>query len=307
MRKDLKKMRTLYDEGVNIIKHIKKESQSDKNSSEMITISYDLQSGNYIKKALEYPEWEDEYSNIFAKVLNQLGEYDSILEVGVGEATTLNNILSRISNVPSGIFGFDISYSRIQYAMNYLKKKNVKNSTLFMGDLFNAAILDNSIDVVYTSHSLEPNGGREAEALSELYRITKKYLVLFEPSHELADSETKSFMEQHGFVKNLYSTAVKLGYKVIEHKLLIGQDPISVNKNNTAVLVIEKINDFNSVSPSLQEIPLACPITKAPLELIRNNYYCKESLLLYPIADQIPCLLPENAIIATHYMDDFEE
>ena len=229
MRKDLKKMRTLYDEGVNIIKHIKKESQSDKNSSEMITISYDLQSGNYIKKALEYPEWEDEYSNIFAKVLNQLGEYDSILEVGVGEATTLNNILSRISNVPSGIFGFDISYSRIQYAMNYLKKKNVKNSTLFMGDLFNAAILDNSIDVVYTSHSLEPNGGREAEALSELYRITKKYLVLFEPSHELADSETKSFMEQHGFVKNLYSTAVKLGYKVIEHKLLIGQDPISVN------------------------------------------------------------------------------
>ena len=303
MRKDLKKIRKLYDEGVNIIKYIKNESQSDKNTSEMVMISYDLQAGSYIKKAQENPKWESEYSDAYAKIFDQLGKYHSILEVGVGEGTTLYNLVSRMSNVPSNVYGFDISYSRIKYAMNYLKKNNINNSTLFMGDLFNAAIQDNSIDVVYTSHALEPNGGREREALTELYRITKKYLVLFEPGYELADSETRAFMEQHGYAKNLYSTAMNLGYKVIEHKLIVEQDPISVNKNNTAVLVIEKKNDCDAVSASLQGIPLACPITKAPLELIRNNYYCKESLLLYPIVDQIPCLLPENAIISTHYLD----
>ncbi len=39
-------------------------------------------------------------------------------------------------------------------------------------------------------------------------------------------------------------------------------------------------------------------------EKIRDNYFSKESLLLYPIIEGIPCLLPENAIIATHYLDD---
>jgi uncharacterized protein YbaR (Trm112 family) len=40
-------------------------------------------------------------------------------------------------------------------------------------------------------------------------------------------------------------------------------------------------------------------------EKIRDNYFSKESLLLYPIIEMIPCLLPENAIIATHYLDEF--
>ncbi len=299
MRKDLKKLKQLYCDNVNIIDYIKNETNAGKNTSEMIMISYDLQAGSYIKKALKYPEWENEYSNAYVKVLNQLGEYDSILEVGVGEATTLSNILSKISNVPSDIFGFDISYSRIQYAISYLKKKNVKNSTLFMGDLFNTAIQDSSIDIVYTNHSLEPNRGQEKEALLELYRITGRYLNLFEPIYELASDESKKYMEKHGYIQGLYSTAIELGYKVIEYKILFESNPISLN--NTGVLIIEK----NSSNKTKVVNPLACPITKAPLELIRNNYYCKESLLLYPIIDGIPCLLPDNAIIATHYLDEF--
>ncbi len=298
MLKDLKKLKQLHCDNVNIIDYIKNETNAGKNTSEMIRISYDLQAGNYIKKASKNPEWENEYSNAYAKVLNQLGGYDSILEVGVGEATTLYNILSRISNVPSGIFGFDISYSRIKYAMNHLRKNNVKDSTLFVGDLFNAAIQDNLIDVVYTSHSLEPNGGREIDALSELCRITNKYLVLFEPMYEFASDESQKYIEKHGYIQGLYSTAIELGYKVIEHKILFESNPMSLN--NTGVLIIEK----NSSNKAEVLNPLGCPITRAPLELIRNNYYCKESRLLYPVVDQIPCLLPENAIIATHYLDD---
>jgi len=197
-------------------------------------------------------------------------------------------------------YGFDISYSRIRYALNHLKNEGIKNTMVFLGDLFRSPIQDNSIDVVYTNHTLEPNGGREIDALSELYRITRKYLVLFEPNYELGGNETKVFMERHCYVRNLHSTAVKLGYKVVEHKLLFDRNPLS--PNNTGILIIEKKDDCETLSP--RKIPLACPVTKAPLELIRNNYYCRESLLLYPIVEGIPCLLPENAIIATHYLDD---
>ena len=77
-----------------------------------------------------------------------------------------------------------------------LALKNIFNSGLFVGDLFNAPIEDSSFDVVYTSHSLEPNGGFERKALIELHRITRKYLVLFEPIYELGSSKSKVFMEK---------------------------------------------------------------------------------------------------------------
>lgn len=298
MRKDLKKLKQLYDDGVNIIEHMKRCSGFGINTLEMIRISYDLQAGCRIKNEIEYSEWENEYSNVYAETLNQLGCHGSIMEAGTGEGNTLNNILSRIVPVPSKSYGFDISYSKIRYAIDYFKKKDVKNSTLFMADLFNIPVQDNSIDIVYTNHALEPNGGREKEALPELYRVTKKYLVLFEPIYELAGYESKKYMEKHGYVRNLYSTAIGLGYKVIEYKILFESNPRSLN--NWGVLIIEK-RHVNKAGPLN---PFVCPITKAPLELIRNNYYCRDSFLLYPVVEQIPCLLPENAIIATHYLDD---
>ena len=44
-------------------------------------------------------------------------------------------------------------------------------------------------------------------------------------------------------------------------------------------------------------------ITKLPLSLTNKHQFCKESLLVYPVINDIPCLLPENAIIATHFLD----
>ena len=298
MIEELEKIKQLYNKGVNIAEYLKCSSNSRINTTEMIMISYDLQAGNYIKKASENPEWENQYSKALAEVLKKLGKPNSILEVGVGEATTLINVMSKLSSTPGNILGFDISYSRIRYAIDYCQQKKMESVKLFMGDLFSTPIMDNSIDVVYTSHSIEPNGGREKEALNELYRVTNRYLVLFEPSYEFAGDKAKKYMEKHGYIRNLYSTAIESGFKVVENKLLFESNPLSLN--NTGVLIIEKNRDYSSEVSNY----LACPITKAPLELIRNNYFCKKSLLLYPVLDGIPCLLPNNAIIATKYLDD---
>ncbi len=295
---DLKKLQELYQNQVNIIRYLKNKNKDDINTREEIMISYDLQAGSYIKETQSNPEWGNIWSNALSDVLNKLGYYDSILEVGVGEATTLINVLLKLLNIPSNIFGFDISYSRIRYAMKYVKKYNINNIDLFVGDLFNAAFLDNSIDIVYSSHSLEPNRGRENEALMELYRITKKYLVLFEPAYEFANEKLKNYMDYHGYVRNIWKSAEELGYKVVEHKLIFKDNPKTLN--NTAVTVIEKNKILRNETKSF----LACPISKRPLNITRGNYYCSDSLLLYPIIDNIPCLLPENAVIATHYMDE---
>ena len=238
MIEELENMKKFYNKGVNIIEYLKSNSHYKINTTEMIMISYDFQAGTYIKKALENPEWEKKYSSTLASVINKLGKHNSILEVGVGESTTLINVMSKLIFHPKNIFGFDISFSRIRYAIDYCQQKKIKNVKLFMGDLFNAPILDNSIDVVYTSHSIEPNGGREKEALTELYRITNRYLVLFEPAFEFASDESKKYMENHGYVKNIWKIAKELGYNVIEHKLLFKDNPRSLN--NTGVTIIEK-------------------------------------------------------------------
>ena len=136
---DLKKIQDLYRNKVNIIQYLKNKNKNDINTREEIMISYDLQAGSYIEETLSNPEWGDRYSSALSDVLNKLGCYNSILEVGVGEATTLINVLLKLLNTPTNIFGFDISYSRIRYAMKYVKKYNINNIDLFVGDIFNAA------------------------------------------------------------------------------------------------------------------------------------------------------------------------
>ena len=299
-KESLNIIKNIYAKGGNIIQYLKDSGNLKNNTDEIIMISYDLQSGNYIKYVKENPEFNEKYTLAVSKIFNKIGiKCNSILEVGVGEATTLANLIPKLQNIPKKIYGFDLAWSRVRYALEYMKKKNILNSFLFTGDLFNIPLADDSIDIVYTSHSIEPNRGREKEALLELMRITKKYLILLEPGYEFASAEAQKRMEKHGYIKNLYSTAISLGLKVIEHSLFnIYSNPL----NPTGLMIIEKDPKNNKDVHN----PLICPITKTPLELIRNSFFTKEGLLVYPIIDGVPCLLRDNAIIATHYVDNFE-
>lgn len=290
----LNKIKALYKNGTNILDYFKNQSKELDNSTEAILISYDFQAGSYTEYAKEKFEYLKNYTNAIAGVIQNLGNFSSIMEVGVGEATTLANVIIKFDQNPKQVLGFDISWSRIKFAKQNTKKHNITNCTLFTGDLFNIPLLSNSVDIVYTSHSIEPNGGREKEALVELYRITNKYLVLLEPCYELGNNAAKARMERLGYVKNLTTITKELGYQVVEHRLF---DYCSNPLNPTGLTIIIKNGNAENVESPL----LACPITKAPLEKIRDHYFCKDSLLVYPVIDDIPCLLSNNAIIASHY------
>lgn len=127
----------------------------------------------------------------------------------------------------------------------------------------------------------------------ELYRITSKYLILLEPSYEFASEEAKKRMDEHGYVRNLYSTSKELGYDVIEHRLF----DLSINPLNPTGLIIIKKGLESDVKD-----PLCCPITKTGISKIKGSYFSEESLIVYPVIDDIPCLLPENGIVATKFI-----
>lgn len=298
--KQLKDVKELYNQQGNIIQHLRQNDGADANSTSDILISYDFQAGSYIQHYQHNKELRDSFATKLAVILDGLGSFNSLLEAGVGEAVTLGNMISRLQSKPESIYGFDLSWSRIKYALKFLSNIGVSATELITGDLFCSPFQDNSIDVVYTVHSIEPNGGREREALTELYRVARNYLVLVEPAFEFADEQSKQRMLSHGYITNLYETAMELGYDIIEHRLF----DVSLNPQNpTGLIIIRKNNDEEQKRENDVSSPLCCPLTKAPIHRMKSAYYSPDSMLAYPILEGIPCLLPHNAIVATHFTD----
>jgi ubiquinone/menaquinone biosynthesis C-methylase UbiE/uncharacterized protein YbaR (Trm112 family) len=297
--KHIQKIKELYSKGENIIQYLRSLSNNEKNTFEDILISYDFQSGSYIKQFINNRDFNNKYCKELASIIDNLGGFDSIMEAGVGEATTLNTVIRNLKNQPQNILGFDISWSRLKFGKNLLKEFNINNVNLFAANLFELPLLDNSVDIIYTSHSVEPNGGKEEEAIKELYRVARKYVVLLEPAFEFADEEAKARMKKHGYVTELFSTIQKLGYKIIEHKLF---EFASNNLNPTGLTIIEK----NSHTQNSSEV--VCPITHSKLTKINDSLlFSKDCFISYPIIEDIPCLLKENSILTTHLLTDFNE
>jgi ubiquinone/menaquinone biosynthesis C-methylase UbiE len=287
----------IYKNGENITSHLKNLSNSERNNTEDILISYDFQAGSYIRYVKENKEYIDKYSQAIVNSIDKLWSYESILEIGVGESTTLANVLLKISQKKE-VYGFDLSRSRVKYGETYIKElwlEKQHNINLFTWDLFNIPLQDNSIDIIYTSHSIEPNGGKEKEALEELYRITGKYLILLEPSYPFASEEGKERMKKHGYITKLHDTAKELGYEIIEYRLF---DLYANPLNPTELIVIKK-----GSTGEKNTTPFICPNTKTALYKKADCYFSPEWLIAYPILGWIPCLLKENGIVATKYSE----
>ncbi len=287
------RIKELHEKGINIIEFLKKEEGRELNTLDDILISYDFQAGSYIKYTQENPSYNNLYTSAIAGILAKFEPYASILEVGVGEATTLGNIASKIDQRDNKkfFFGLDISWSRINCAISYLRQKEI-SADLFVADLFNIPLNDSSIDIIYTSHSIEPNGGREKEALKELYRVSRKYLVLLEPTNEFADEAGRSRMKKNGYIQNLAEIIAELKYNLIEYRLF----DVSANHLNPTGLYIIKKESVESNDPFF-----CCPISKSRLKEYNDHYFSKESLLSYPKINSIPCLCPSYGILTSKH------
>lgn len=290
----LSKINDLYiNGGTNIIDYLKSIKGNEQNSIEDILISYDFQSGSYTKGYIDNPQARDIYIDEVFQHISTL-EFNTLMELGVGEATTLGLLMKKMPTIKE-VYGLDLSWSRIKYANLFLQSLGLRTTNnLFTGDLFNIPLANDSIDLVYTNHSFEPNGGREKEALQEAYRVAKKYVVLIEPCYEIASLEGKRRMENLGYIQNLKGHIQDLGYKVIL------EEPIksSLNKLNPSKIIIIKKKSNNESTGIFM-----CPITKTNLTRFKTCYYSEDGMLAYPILEGIPCLIKDNAVVATKMMD----
>lgn len=287
----IQRVREIYAGGGNLMAFLRDLQQSQENSVEDIMIAYDFQAGSYIAAYERDPSYLNRYTEEMSRVIRELGPLQSILEVGVGEATTLG-VLARRLNPELEWWGFDVSWSRVRLGQDFARKLGV-NARLFCADLFNIPLSDGRADLVYTSHSIEPNGGREEEAIRELARVAGKYLLLLEPAHDLASPEARQRMERHGYVRNLPDAIRRAGLELVEHRLF----PVSANPLNPTGLYLIRVPEKGAP----RDGGLICPISKMPLAPGEHAYFCPSSSLAYPVLDGVPCLLQNNAILATRY------
>lgn len=295
LRRLVEGMRLAYGRGENAMAWARANEELSADVIDAALIAYDLQAGSYTALARKDPDYRKRWCDQLATLIGPWVEPgDRILEVGVGEATTLSGVVSALKQPTIQALGFDISWSRIQAGRNWLGENEI-SARLFVADLFNIPIADNAVDVVYTAHSLEPNGGRESAAISECLRIARKAVVLVEPIYELAPEAAQRRMTGHGYVRNLKETAVDLGAKVAEYALL---DVCANPLNPSGVLLLEKADPKPRLAADLLSC-WQCPITGSELVDEGDLYYARDVGLAYPVMRGIPLLRPEHAVVAS--------
>ncbi len=285
-------MRAAYQRGENAMAFARATTGAGSNSMVATLVAYDLQAGSYVAGMRANPDYAERWTRQLADLLAPWAENGaSLLEVGCGEATTLAGVVNKLPAIPDTVHGLDLSWSRCSVGRAWLREQGV-DARLVVGDLFTLPFADQSIDVVYTSHSLEPNGGREEAALRELLRVARRAVVLVEPIYELAPPEAQARMRSHGYVRDLAATAQSLGARVGEPRLL---EHVANPLNPSGVVTIEPAPRHANPAPAS---PWQCPLTGTPVTAGPDAYVSAGAGLAYPVLRDIPLLRAEHAVVA---------
>lgn len=302
LKYSMKDLNEAYARGENIIQLLKRGNSDSYNSAhkmKFIEIAYDLQSGSYIE-AMKDPEHAKNKRSKCAEMAEIVSKFHpnptALLKAGVGEAVTLAPFLDSFNGQIKFIEGFDISWSRVSYAKQFLRENGYDNVKLCTGTLQSIPYVDNAFDLIMTSHAVEPNGGFEEEILSELKRVSSNIVALFEPSFEMATEKGKARMISHGYVQKLPEIAQDLGFKILYNQAL--KSTMNIN-NPTAALILQT----PTVSIPSKQPSYACPISKKRLTPYDKGLFSKESFRYYPTINAIPTLRKKNGILASSIKD----
>jgi predicted O-methyltransferase YrrM/uncharacterized protein YbaR (Trm112 family) len=289
---DAREICALFDRGENVIEWINSREGAERNSATAILYAYDAQAGSYVK-LLEDPgirELKDKVGRHLATIVDGLAPA-SVLEAGIGEATSFVPMLRHLKAKPAHILGFDISLSRLLFARRHLAQHGTDRAVLFAGKLDRIPLAAASVDVVLTIHALEPNHGYEEVMLAELLRVARRHLVLVEPSYEYASSEARARMDRFGYVRGIPETLKRLGYSP-----RIERFPYNTNPLNEAALIIV---DKAASAPRADAPQFVSPISGGNLLARQDCWYCSDDGHAFPVIAGIPCLIVENGVLVS--------
>ena len=267
-------LKKLYLNKTNITQYLRKKTNLPE--QEIIKLSYDIQSGSYVKNFNHFKS-----KKVLSQVIKEINStnFKSLMDFGCGELTNFYTLIDNIKTKNKLFVANDLSFTRILIGKKFLKKKKKKiQIKLFSNNSIRIPLPDNSIDIVTSCHALEPNRNNAHKILKELWRISKKKLILLEPNNQLGDKLIKKRFEENNYILDLEKKIKKitLKYKIINNKYNI--NPL----NPASIFILEKNsnqkNKFNFINPKDSS-----DILKKKL----NFYYSQKTGQLFPIVDDI--------------------
>jgi len=281
----LRRIHTAYELGINLTELLKNEGMPL--DSQVIEIIYDLQAGSYTKYLKENNKSAEKFTTEVVQVIQPyILSGSSLLDAGTGEATSLISILKGLK-LQIEIFAFDISWSRLSFAIANSKNSNV-DINFAVGNMLNIPVPTSSVDTVLTVHAIEPNGGLELEILRELARVSKNYVVLIEPDFGSATNEQQNRMKSLSYIGPLEDAINASGLRLIEKvKVVNNSNPL----NCASIFVLRKVNLHGEGSERIKWVD---PILYQELSEFEGGLRNQQGLW-YPVLRGIPFLRPEDS------------
>jgi ubiquinone/menaquinone biosynthesis C-methylase UbiE len=289
---DAREIRGVYERGENIMRWVNAREGVADNSITAILYSYDMQAGSYVEQLRDpiVHGIKQQLGECLAAILDEIAP-QSLLEAGTGEATSLVPILDHMKTRPRHLLGFDLSLSRLLFADRHLADHGHHDVVLFTAALDGVPLATGSVDTVLTIHAVEPNHGYERAVLAELLRVTRRHLVMVEPSYEFASTEARARMERLGYVRGLPAILEELGCPARR----IERFPFNTNPlNEAALIIVEKPVADAFIAPSF-----VSPISGRELVKRDDCWHCPGDGHAFPVIAGIPCLTLENAILVS--------
>ncbi len=297
---DLLAARRAWQQGQNVTELLRRQQGVAFNTPQIIETAYDLQAGTYI----DYVRGNADLAGRFAgEIASLLGPHlhggDALLDVGSGELTTLSSVCMRLDALPREVFAFDISWSRIHKGLGFARAEMgdaCERLRPFVAEIGAIPLADKAIDVTTSCHALEPNGPNLAQLLAELFRVTARTLVLFEPSHEHASAEGRARMERLGYIRDIEGTVRRLGGRVL---VQVPLQHVANLLNPTVCFVIEPPDAAPRAKEAGGAARFSVPGTALPLTPIDGFHFSPDTGLCFPVLQGVPVLKRDAAILAS--------
>lgn len=288
IQKTYKIAKKKFKENKNVQLYLKSKNYGE---IERIKLSYDVQSGTYIKftKSMSKKKKEKVYLPLIKVIKAEFPNIKSILDFGCGELDTSLFVFNNLKYKIKKYFACDLSLNRLVVGQKFikkeLKKKEFNKINIFCNSDFNLPFKDNSLDLIITIHSLESNNRNKELFIKELIRVSKKGIILMEPHYEISTKKQKKRMNKFNYIKGLERIFKKnrYKYKIIKKNFHTKQTNIS------SFFIIKKNKNVKNNENYYVE-----PKTLSKFLNIKSFLYSKKSLRLYPVFNKIPLFSDES-------------
>lgn len=296
---DIRQARAVYAQGGNVTQHLRENLNCDHNTPQIIELAYELQAGSYIRFINSQMEYARERAREQATHISPyLSSEKRILDVGTGELTNLSLLLHELDNPVARVYALDISWSRLHVGRDFASEhlgEEVSRLDAFVADMGDIPLASKSVDVVTSTHALEPNGKSLRKLLLELSRVCREKLVLFEPSYELTSDAGRKRMDKMGYIRDIEGEVAAIGGKLVSITPLVNVDPI----NPTACYVIEP-PDADTLGVSVDDVT-AYTVPGTDYQLVKRSgfWFSDDTGLAFPELQGIPVLKSNAAVLAS--------